>query len=133
MTRLHIITLRLIIASLFFWSCYAARTQAQTAQPSPGSTKAPETKSANQEVEANPFAPEPAAPLPAGMTGSDSNDPRAHLAPGMYDAAETSLGINQIMLVKKPDAFQLGTTNPDDPKVEKTLGLLGVGDSSKVA
>jgi hypothetical protein len=51
----------------------------------------------------------------------------------MYDAAETSLGIKHIMLVKKPDAFQLGTTNPDDPKVEKTLGLLGVGDSSKVA
>ncbi|MCA1614417.1 MAG: hypothetical protein LC800_09845 [Acidobacteria bacterium] len=36
------------------------------------------------------------------------------------------------MLVKKPDAFQLGSDDPDNPKVQKTLGLLGVGDSSKM-
>jgi hypothetical protein len=133
MTRLHTIAFCLLIASLLFWSCFAARTQAQTPQPSPESTTTPETKSAAQEGEANPFAPEPAAPLPAGMTGSDANDPRAKLAPGMYDAAETSMGIKHVMLVKKPDAFQLGTTDPDNPKVQKTLGLLGVGDSSKLA
>jgi hypothetical protein len=90
----------------------------------------PETKSAKQQEAADPFAPEPAAPLPAGMTGSDANDPRFKLAPGMYDAAETSLGIKHLMLLKKPDAFQLGSADPEDPKVQKTLALLGV-DSSK--
>src|SRR4029079_3733608 len=35
--------------------------------------------------------------------------------------------------VKKPDAFQLGSNNPDDPKVQKTLGQLGAGgDTSKM-
>ena len=81
----------------------------------------------------NPFAPEPAPPLPAGMTGSDTNDPRAKLAPGMYDAGETSMGLKHLTLFKKPDAFQLGSDNPDNPKVQKTLGLLGVGDTSKMA
>jgi hypothetical protein len=50
----------------------------------------------------------------------------------MYDAAETSQGLKHVMLFKKPDAFQLGTTNPDDPKVQQTLGLLGIGDASKM-
>ncbi len=132
MTRVHTMPFCLLIPSLLFWSCFAARTQAQTPSPSPESTKTPETKSANQEVQANPFAPEPAAPLPAGMTGSDANDPRAKLAPGMYDAAETARGIKQLMLIKKPDAFQPGSADPDDPKVQKILGLLGVTDSSKM-
>ena len=132
MNRLHVMAFRLLVASLLFCLCFAVRTQAQTPQPSPESTKTPETKSANPAQEANPFAPEPAAPLPAGMTGSDASDPRAKLAPGMYDAAETSLGLKHVLLIKKPDAFQLGSDNPDDPKVQKTLGLLGVGDSSKM-
>jgi hypothetical protein len=50
----------------------------------------------------------------------------------MYDAGEASMGIKHVMLLKKPDAFQLGSDDPDDPKVQKTLGLLGVGDSSKM-
>jgi len=45
----------------------------------------------------------------------------------MYDAAETSMGLKHISLIKKPDAFQLGSANPDDPKVNQTLGLLGIG------
>jgi hypothetical protein len=76
--------------------------------------------------------PQPAPSLPAGMTGSDTGDPRAKLTPGMYDAGETALGIRHLMLLKKPDAFQLGTDNADDPKVQKALGLLGVGDTSKM-
>src|SRR6202043_1300474 len=37
------------------------------------------------------------------------------------------------LLLKKPDAFQLGASEPDDPKVQKTLGQLGVGgDISKL-
>ncbi len=132
MNRVHTMLFRLLVASLVFWSCFAARTQAQTPSPSQESPKAPETKPSNREEGANPFAPEPAAPLPAGMTGSDANDPRAKLAPGMYDAAETSMGIKHLLLLKKPDAFQLGSADPDSPKVQKTLGLLGIGDSSKM-
>jgi len=125
---------RLFVASLLFCSCFATRIQAQTPSPSPPqSAKPSETKPTNQDGEKNPFAPEPAASLPAGMTGSDANDPRARLAPGMYDAAETSMGLKHVMLLKKPDAFQLGSADPDDPKVQKTLGLLGVGNSSKMA
>jgi len=125
MTYVHTITYRFLIASLLFCSCFAAKTLAQTPAPSP------ESKPTQQE-EKDPFAPEPAAPLPAGMTGSDTSDPRAKLAPGMYDAAETSMGFKHLMLLKKPDAFQLGTADPNDPKVHKTLGLLGVGDTSKM-
>lgn len=139
MNRVHTMAFPLFVASLLFCSCFAMRTQAQTPSsptpsPSPESAKPAETKPTNQEEKANPFAPEPAAPLPAGMTGSDANDPRAKLAPGMYDAAETSLGLKHVVLVKKPDAFQLGTDNPDDPKVQKTLGLIGagVGDTAKI-
>ena len=132
MTRVHTMALRLLLASLVFWSCLAARTQAQTPSPSPESTKAPETKPANQNGGANPFTPEPAPPLPAGMTGSDTADPRAKLAPGMYNAGEAGMGIKHLMLLKKPDAFQLGSDDPDNPKVQKALGLLGIGDSSKI-
>ncbi len=91
---------------------------------------APQGKDAASEQ--NPFAPQPAPPLPAGMTGSDANDPRAKLKPGMYDAGEASSGIKHLLLLKKPDAFQLGDVQPDDPKVQKTLGQLGVGDPSKM-
>ncbi len=132
MNRVHTIAFRLLVTSLVFWSCFAVRTQAQTPSPSQQSTKAAETKPANPEGGANPFAPASAPPLPAGMTGSDPNDPRAKLTPGMYDAGEASMGMKHLMLLKKPDAFQLGTTDPDTPKVQKTLGLLGVGDSSKM-
>src|SRR6185369_9758353 len=77
--------------------------------------------------------PEPAGPLPAGMTGSDTSDPRAKLTPGVYDAGEAAMGIKHLLLVKKPDAFQLGSSDPSDPKVQKTLGQLGVGgDASKM-
>src|SRR6266404_1653260 len=77
-------------------------------------------------------APQPAAPLPAGMTGSDVNDSRFKLTSGMYDAGEASMGIKHLLLLKKPDAFQLGTAEPDDPKVEKTVRQLGVGNIAKM-
>ncbi|HEX6717828.1 MAG TPA: hypothetical protein VF088_11995 [Pyrinomonadaceae bacterium] len=130
MNRVHDIAFRLIIASLLLCSCLAARTLAQTPSPSPS----PEpSKTPDKEEQANPFAPEPATPLAAGMTGSDVNDPRFKLTPGVYDAGETAMGLKHILLVKKPDAFQLGSENPDDPKVQKTLGQLGAGgDASKM-
>jgi hypothetical protein len=90
------------------------------------------TKEEKGDDEENPFAPQPAPALPAGMTGSDVNDPRFKLTPGIYDAGETSMGIKHLLLVKKPDAFQLGATDPDDPKVEKTVRQLGVGNIAKM-
>src|SRR5882762_9022100 len=117
MNRVHTMAFRLLLASLVFCSCLTARTQAQTPSTSPSPSPAPA-----KTTEANPFAPEAAAPLPAGMTGSDTSDPRASLAPGMYDAAETSMGIKHLLLLKKPDAFQLGSDDPANPKVQKALG-----------
>ena len=61
------------------------------------------------------------------MTGSDINDPRYTLKPGMYDAGEAAMGMKHFCCVKKPDAFRLGRDNPDDPKVRKTVQQLGVG------
>ena len=89
-------------------------------------------KGDDQEEDEGPFTPKPAAALPPGMTGSDVNDPRAKLTPGLYDAGEASMGIQHLMLVKKPDAFQLGSSDPDDPKVQKTIGQLGIGGTSKL-
>ncbi|HLL15788.1 MAG TPA: hypothetical protein VK388_12030 [Pyrinomonadaceae bacterium] len=129
MSRVHNIAFRLLIASLVLWSCFAAGTPAQTASPSPSPT--PEAKPADQSG-GNPFAPESAPPLPAGMKGSDTSDPRAKLSPGIYDAGEAAMGMKHLMLLKKPDAFQLGSDDPDNPKVQKTLGLLGVGDAAKM-
>jgi len=80
--------------------------------------------------EGNPFALEPAPALPPGMMGSDANDPRAKLAPGLYDAGEASMGLKHLVLFKKPDTFQLGASDPDDPRVQKTIGLLGIGEIS---
>src|SRR5689334_23211995 len=127
MHRVHPIPFRLILASFALCSCLAATTLAQTPSPTPAQepAKAPETKAPDKQEQSNPFAPEPAAPLPAGMTGSDANDPRAKLTPGMYDAGEAAVGLKHILLVKKPDAFELGSENPDDPKVQKTLGQMG--------
>jgi hypothetical protein len=41
------------------------------------------------------------------MTGSDVNDPRFKLTPGVYDAGEVSMGMKHLLLLKKPEAFQL--------------------------
>jgi hypothetical protein len=75
---------------------------------------------------------EKAPPLPAGMTGSNTDDPRAKLSPGLYNAGEAAMGIKHLALLKKPDAFQLGTDDADTPRVQQTLGLLGIGDTSKM-
>src|SRR5215213_8709977 len=133
MNRVHDFAFRLLIAVVVLCSCFAAQTPAQTPTPSPSpQTAKPDTKSADEEEPENPFAPEPAGPLPPGMTGSDAKDPRSHLTPGIYNAGETAMGLKHILLLKKPDAFQLGSDNPDDPKVQKTLGAIGVGDAAKL-
>jgi hypothetical protein len=124
MNRVRTATFQLLVAIVVFCSCFAARTSAQTPSPAPSATPA---------APADPFAPQPAPPLPAGMTGSDVNDPRATLSPGMYDAGEAAIGIKHLMLLKKPDAFELGSNDPNDPKVNKTLTtVIGVADPSKM-
>ena len=106
MNQFNKITFRFLTAFIFLCSSFAVFTQAQSLEKAP--------------------------PLPAGMTGSDASDPRAKLKPGLYDAGEAAMGMKHLMLYKKPDAFQLGSDDPDSSQVNKTLGLLGVGDSSKM-
>jgi hypothetical protein len=127
MNRLSSIALRVAVAA-FILGSGASRMHAQaqapaTPPPAQEPTKEPPKDADDQQ---NPFAPEPAPALPPGMAGSDVNDPRFKLTPGMYDAGEASMGIKHLLLLKKPDAFQLGIDRPDDPKVEKTLGQLGL-------
>ncbi len=129
-----------------------SRMQAQAQQPATPPTaqepaKAPDAPAAQEPAKdaakepakpkddgegENPFAPQPAKPLPPGMTGSDVNDPRAKLTPGLYDAGEAAMGIKHLLLLKKPDAFQLGSDDPDNPKVQKTMSQLGIGDATKI-
>ncbi|MFY9790378.1 MAG: hypothetical protein WAJ99_04300, partial [Candidatus Sulfotelmatobacter sp.] len=110
MNRLR--SLALGVVWVIFISCFAVnRMQAQAAPAAPPQAQAqkPATPPADKDAggdEDNPFAPQPAPTLPPGMTGSDANDPRAKLTPGMYDAGETSMGLEHLLLLKKPDAFQ---------------------------
>jgi len=130
MNRMPSVAFRVAVAAIIFCSG-VSRVHAQTKTPPPPPPAQESAKSPDGDE--NPFAPQPAAPLPPGMTGSDVNDPRFKLTPGMYDAGEASMGIKHLLLLKKPDAFQLGASEPDDPKVQKTLGQLGVGgDISKL-
>jgi hypothetical protein len=138
MIRVPSIAIRVAVAAIFICSG-VRRMQAQTvAPPTPAQAQKPATAAPAQEPakepeeEGNPFAPQPAPPLPPGMTGADVNDPRFKLAPGLYDAGEASMGIKHLLLVKKPDAFQLGSSDPDDPKVQKTIAQLGMGNNPKM-
>ena len=130
MSRLPSFAFRVLGAAIVLWFG-VGRTQAQE-PPKPPPPPAQQADADDEDDNDNPFAPQPAPALPAGMTGSDANDPRAKLKPGLYDAAEASMGIKHLILVKKPDAFQLGASDPDDPKVQKIFGQLGVGDTSKI-
>ena len=110
--KVNNIAFRLLLASLLLCSLFAAGALAQTSSPSPEPTKADK-----KDEKGSPFAPEKAPPLPPGMTGSNTNDPRTNLKPGFDNAGEAAMGIKHVMLVKKPDAFQLGSNDPNDPKV----------------
>jgi len=122
---------RLLVASVLLWPCVAANAQAQT--PSSQESKKPaEPNPEQKKAEEDPFAPAPAPPLPAGMTGADANDPRAKLTPGWYDAGEVSKGLKHLQLFKKPEAFQLDSADPNNAKVQKTLGVMGITDTSKI-
>ena len=118
MNRVHITTFRLLLGTLTVFSVFTAVMLAQTATPTPA--PAPP----------NPFAPQPAPSLPAGMTGADVNDPRFKLKPGMYDAGETSSGLRLVTMLKKPDAFAL-SNDPADPKVDRGVSIIA-GDPKNV-
>ena len=138
MNRVQCVALRLAgaVAAVILLCCNVSGIQAQMAAPTPPGAQAPAQEAApagapadagKSDEDRNPFAPAPAPPLPPGMTGSDASDPRFSLTPGLYDAGESSMGMKHLLLVKKPDAFQLGTDQPDDPKVQKTIDQLGIG------
>jgi len=135
MNRVLSLALCMLGAALAF--CFSVREmQAQTPATSPqAQAQKPETPPPAQEPEEeeeNPFAPQPAPSLPPGMMGSDANDPRAKLRPGLYDAGEAAMGIKHLLLLNKSDAFQLGASDPDDPKVQKVFGQLGIGNREKM-
>jgi hypothetical protein len=122
MNRTQALAFRLVVAALalalFNSNIVSLKAQAPTA---------PAAKAvAPAEEEEDPFAPQPPTPLPPGMTGSTTNDPRVGLKPGFYDAGEAAMGMEHVAFLKKPDAFQLSSTQADDPVVQKTLDTLGV-------
>jgi hypothetical protein len=139
MNRVRSFCFRLGVAAIFLCSAVMGTRAQAPAQANAPATSAPSTAAAppaqapEEAEEKNPFAPEPAPPLPAGMSGSDASDPRFSLKPGLYDAGETSLGMKHLLLLKKPGAFQLGSADPDDPKVQKIIGQLGMNGAAKMA
>jgi len=146
MNQVSSVAFRVAVAAMFLCSG-VSRIRAQEPAAAPPTQGAPKQDSSKQdaakpgatkdekgdeEENENPFAPQPAPSLPPGMTGSDVGDPRFKLTPGLYDAGESSMGMKHLQLVKKPDAFQLGSADPDDPKVQKMLGQLGIGAAAKM-
>ena len=122
MNQVNTPTFRLLVISLLLLLSFAGVLQAQT----------PPAQEPAKKAEVDPLAPPQPPPLPAGMTGSDTSDPRFKLKPGLYDAEAIAKGMKHILLLKKPDQFQLGSDDADNPKVQKTLGLLGISDTSKM-
>ena len=82
-------------------------------------------------VETQAQEPAAAPKLPAGMKGSNPNDPRTSLKSGVFDAGEAASGIKHISLLKKPAAFDIGI-DPNSPMVEKALKALGVPPGSPI-
>jgi hypothetical protein len=139
MNRLPNLTMRVLGCAILL-GVGGLRMQAQNPAPAPSTPPAAQSpaddnkdadkdKDKKDDEDENPFAPEPAPTLPPGMKGSDASDPRAKLTPGLYDAGETSMGMKHLALIKKPDAFQLGTSDPEAEKVKKTLSQLGMNNS----
>src|SRR5882762_7990182 len=114
MNRLPSFAFRVAVAAILL-SSGVSRLRGQTPATPPPAQQADKDKEGDEDK--NPFAPEPAPKLP----------------PGLYDAGEASMGIKHLLLLKKPDAFQLGASDPDDPKVQKTIGQLGIRNTSKMA
>jgi len=136
MNQVSSVAFRVAVAAMLLCSG-VSRIRAQEPAATPPTQGAPKQDSSKQdaakagaskdekgdeEENENPFAPQPAPSLPPGMTGSDAGDARFKLTPGLYDAGESSMGMKHLQLVKKPDAFQLGSADADDPKVAEDAG-----------
>ena len=115
--------------------CGAVTMFAQKPAAVPPVNQPPDAKAAAKPTpadELDEFAAQPAPPLPAGMTGSDVNDPRFKLKPGLYDAGEAAMGMKRLVSLHKPAAFELGDPN-DEAKVNKTLvTVLGAPDPKMI-
>jgi hypothetical protein len=124
MNRSQSLIIRLLSAAfaVAFLGAVTARLPAQTPPTPPASA----AKAAPAAEEEDPFAAQAATPLPPGMTGSTTNDPRVGLKPGLYDAGEAAMGLKHLAFLKKASAFQLSSTQADDPAVQKTLDMLGM-------
>ena len=133
MNRVRLLALRLAVAAFAAALVSSALPvlRAQTPAPAPAAKPAAAAP-ADDDEEDDPFTPKPPVPLPPGMTGSNTNDPRVGLKAGLYDAGEAAMGMEHLAFVKKPEAFQLSATDPDDPRVQKSLDLLGVSDKKKI-
>ena len=122
-----------VVAAVVFCSGVVS-LQAQT--PQTGSP-APATQASHKPAQAaddedDAWGVQPAPPLPPGMKGSNTNDPRYTLKPGMYDAGEAAFGMKHLAFVKKPDVFQLTASSPDDPAVGAMLGKMAMHVSPKM-
>ena len=120
-----------VVAAVVFCSGVVL-LQAQTPQTGAAATQASQKPAQAADDEDDGFAIQPAPPLPPGMTGSNTNDPRYTLKPGMYDAGEAALGMKHIAFVKKPDVFQFPATSPDDPAVGAMLGKMAMHVTPKM-
>ena len=107
------------VFALFLFAGSPSRLHAQN--PAPAAKTAPAA-----EDEEDPFAPVPETPLPPGMTGSTTNDPRVGLKPGLYDAGEVAMGMRHVAFMEKASAFRLASNDPDSEAVQKTLDILNV-------
>ncbi len=126
MNRMHALAFPSVCAS-FAAALFCLAASALHAQAPAAAAAAKPTPAAASE-----FTAQPAVPLPPGVTGSNTNDPRVGLKPGLYDAGEAAMGMEHLAFLKKPTAFQLESTDPDDPAVQKALKLLGIGSAAKM-
>ncbi len=120
-----------VVAAVVFCSAVVL-LQAQTSQTGAAAPQASQKPAQAADDEDDEFAIQPAPPLPPGMTGSNTSDPRYTLKPGMYDAGEAALGMKHIAFVKKPDVFQFTATSPDDPAVGAMLGKMAMHVTPKM-
>jgi hypothetical protein len=134
MNRLTSLTMKALLCAALLGTG-GVRLDAQNPAPStpptaqkPADANKDADKNKEDDEDENPFAPEPAPTLPPGMKGSDASDPRAKLKPGLYDSGETSKGMKHLALIKKPEAFQLGTSDPEAAKVKKVMDQMGIND-----
>ena len=101
------------------WACCRRRTPRRLSRRLPRLLK-------RHEATRIPFAPQPAPPLPPGMTGSDTSDPRYTLKPGIVRRGRSGDGHEARGVLEEAGCVSAYATIRDDPKVQKMLGKLGI-------